>query len=664
MRKNHWIIMLLIAATAQFFVVGNVAAKQTPQAKTPPGQGNVLVGAASRSVLPLVDGSLDYLDAGFPNREDPDDPGIPVPEWDDGRIAVGNGEGESYWVHDDLRATAVAIQDPRNQEIVVIVDTDLYMVFRVDADAMREAAAAALPPGVAKKLRVIVTATHNHHGPDTAFDVNHDWYDHMSGQVVEAIVEAVSSRRPARLRVAAGEHWFGMNDGTDPQVFDPNLNVMQAVDTRGHTIATLVQWNLHPEATLGWSPPLAEIEEDCETLGLEGEDCDAKGRYFTADFPGILRQDLQAAYGGEALFLNGALGVLIGPGGSDVWEVTDDYPLGNQLAAPAGAEAPGGGDNYRQRNFRRAVLIGEQLAAAAMRLLESAEAITAPRVSYDQEPFYTYLSNFLFRAGLVVDPATGRTNLGHIPPMLYNCPLQGPKTDATCPGDNFQYFDDPLLSVSARVGDHLKSAVEYVRIGPVGMMFLPGEIPGELTMGLPAEFRTSPENWYEEELGRHAFGDAYQIPGYTRRRMSDTYKWTIGLGSDQLGYFVPLSNFRVYCVADVFGGPGACQGLHDLGFIEYPDSVAGATCKAITEDPSLLAGYPPSVAPAIAGSCRYGQALDEADGHYEETNAAGWDLVEDMMEAVREITGNPDPTQVNPEFDGWWQEYLPPGDLP
>jgi hypothetical protein len=659
MRRYHWVTLLLIAATAQFFVVGDVAAQRTPQAKTPPGQGNVLVGAASRSVLPLVDGSLDYLEAGFPGREDPYNPGIPVPEWDDGRIAVGNGKSESYWVHDDLRATAVAIQDPRSKKIVVIVDSDLYMIFRMDADQMREQAAALLPPGLADKLRVIVTASHNHHGPDTAFDVNHDWYDYMSGQVVEAIVEAVATRRPARLRVAAGEHWFGMNDGTDPQIFDPNLNVMQAVDTRGKTIATLVQWNLHPEATLNWSPPLEAIEEDCEVLGLADDDCDAEGRYFTADFPGILRQDLQAAYGGEALFLNGALGVLIGPGGSDVWEVTDDHPLGNQLAAPAGAEAPGGGDNYRQRNFRRAVIIGEQLAAAAMRLLESAEAITEPRLSYARESFYTYLSNFGFRVLLVVDPATRRTNLGHIPPLLYNCPLQGPKTDATCEGDDFDAVLDTNVNLPARVGDHLKSAVEYVRIGPVGMMFLPGEIPGELTMGLPAAFRSTPEDWYEEPPGRHAFGDEYQIPGYTRRRMSDDFKWTIGLGSDQLGYFIPLSNFRVYCVL----GPEICGILYSAGLIEYPDSVAGATCKLITEDPSMLPPDPDAAA-AIAGSCAYGQALGEAQGHYEETNAAGWDLVEDMMNAVRDITGNPDPTEVNPEFPGWWQGLLPPGDLP
>jgi hypothetical protein len=195
-------------------------------------------------------------------------------------------------------------------------------------------------------------------------------------------------------------------------------------------------------------------------------------------------------------------------------------------------------------------------------------------------------------------------------------------------------------------------------------MFLPGEISGELTAGLPAGFRTTRELWYDDPLDEQAFGPAYRIPGHAQRRMSDQYEWTVGLGGDQLGYFVPISNYRVYCVADAFVGPGTCAALHAAGLIEYPDSLAGTTCKRITDDPGELAAYPPPYDQIIAASCRYGQALGEAQGHYEETNSAGWDLVEDMMHAVGDITDNFDPTEVNPAFPGWWQGHLPPGDLP
>ena len=55
--------------------------------------------------------------------------------------------------------------------------------------------------------------------------------------------------------------------------------------------------------------------------------------------------------------------MLTTPLGAQVWEVDARHPLGNQLTPPPGAVAPGGGTDFTARNFRRAVVIGEQLAA-------------------------------------------------------------------------------------------------------------------------------------------------------------------------------------------------------------------------------------------------------------------------------------------------------------
>ena len=103
---------------------------------------------------------------------------------------------------------------------------------------------------------MFIGATHNHHGPDTAFDVNHPWYDSMIDRAATAVVEAVGRMRPARLRVGQGRHWFGMDDGTDPQIIDPRMNVLQATGVDGKVIGTVIQWNNHPETTLGWEPPV------------------------------------------------------------------------------------------------------------------------------------------------------------------------------------------------------------------------------------------------------------------------------------------------------------------------------------------------------------------------------------------------------------------------
>jgi hypothetical protein len=110
-------------------------------------------------------------------------------------------------------------------------------------------------------------------------------------------------------------------------------------------------------------------------------------------------------------------------------------------------------------------------------------------------------------------------------------------------------------------------------------------------------------------------------------------------------------------VGDEIVAEGTCASLFQEGSIEYPDAVAGTTCKDYIENPD------PNNPAFVVASCRYGQALGEADAHYEETNSAGWDLVEDMMNAVAAITGNDDPTEVNPAFPAGGR-LLPPGDLP
>ncbi|MGH9227293.1 MAG: hypothetical protein ACRD07_00960, partial [Acidimicrobiales bacterium] len=387
-----------------------------------PRGGVVMAGAASRSVLPLVDGSLGYTRAGFPSARDAISPGIFVPEWDDGRIAVGNGDAESHWVHDDLRVRALALRERSSKDVTVLLAADLYMIFRTDADSIRAKVDARLPRKLKGRVEVLVGSTHNHHGPDTAFDVNHDWYEHMTDQAADAVVEAVGELRPARLRVGEGEHWFGMDDGTDPQIIDPRMNVLQAVATNGRVIGTVVQWNNHPETTLNWSPP-ADIASACAALGWTGDNCHAEGRYLTSDYAGVLSEAISGRVGGETLYFVGALGEIVGPGGASVWEVDRQHPLGDQFHPPAGAAVPGGdGFTYTDENFRRAVVIGEQAARAASRIIDDGEWIRRPTISYRNQDFYSRLSHLGFRVLLVVDPATGFTQLGHLPPTAYTCP--------------------------------------------------------------------------------------------------------------------------------------------------------------------------------------------------------------------------------------------------
>jgi hypothetical protein len=195
---------------------------------------------------------------------------------------------------------------------------------------------------------------------------------------------------------------------------------------------------------------------------------------------------------------------------------------------------------------------------------------------------------------------------------------------------------------------------------------LPAEVAGELVIGLPAGFRQNPDLWYEEpEL--HVPAADFHIPGYVRRRVPEKFMFTVGLGNDELGYVKSITDYRIGCVADMLAGPGACAQLYQIGAIEFRDGVAATTCKRLVEDPAAVGGLAArfgamgsQVVQAVVGSCTYGQAVAEADGHYPETNSAGWDLAEDILDAVGRLTGNDDAAEVNEDFPGYNDENPPP----
>ena len=134
MTRSRWAAVSMLVAVLGA-VMAPAAAAAPSGRERPDAVPTARVGAASRSALPLVDGSLDYLDAGLPSETDPTSPGVFVEDFDDGPITVGNGEPDAQWVHDDVRLRAMAIEALRgNGPIAVLLAADLYMIFRPDAD--------------------------------------------------------------------------------------------------------------------------------------------------------------------------------------------------------------------------------------------------------------------------------------------------------------------------------------------------------------------------------------------------------------------------------------------------------------------------------------------------------------------------------------------------
>ena len=635
-------------------------------ASTPTGGvpvSDVQVGAASRSVLPTVAGTRDYV-SGAPgwSNVDPYNPGLFVAAFDQGKVDVGNGNDDAAWVHDDLKATAVAIQ--QGDSLVVLVTADVYMIFAVDAAEIEKRARLGLPARWRETAKIIISATHNHHGPDTAFSVNPKWYDTMATEMAATINEAVAAMEPATLTVASGEHRFGMADARDPIVVDPALNVLVARSTAtSDVITTVVQWTSHPETTLGFEPKEGfDISADCATKGWVGDNCKADGRYFTADYPGVLRDVVSSQIGGEVMYFNGPLGSQIGPGYAPTWVVDADHPVGDGWTVPDGAKTLPGMSDYLGKSFAKTEAIGTQLGLHVLQLVDAAKPITVRSLVWREKAFYTRLTNIGFRV-LLADKS-----LGWQTPPAYNCTM--PFSDATCVSDGGKTVDDPVLTPlvnsQIRVGDVLKTRLVHLSLGTVGFLFMPGELPPELVVGLPVDFVNATDKYYLDPTESHVKGADYDTPGYLLDLVDEPTTFTVGLGGDELGYWVPLNEVKVRCAADILGPAGACQRAFDAGVIKAPDGVSGPVCKAITDNPASLDGVEPDLAKVALDSCRYGQALGrelgEPPGHYEETNSAGWDLVADTWAAAVALFGHDNARQLNPNLHG--VQYPPPPPTP
>ena len=115
-------------------------------------------------------------------------------------------------------------------------------------------------------------------------------------------------------------------------------------------------------------------------------------------------------------------------------------------------------------------------------LLADAEPFTFESLEVRRQAFYSRVTNLGFR----VLAAEGE--LGWKPMQVYNCGAK-PFTDDTCVNAGQETLADPvltpLLGYEVARGDVLKSQVVHVDFGDVGMLFLPGEVPSELVIGLP-----------------------------------------------------------------------------------------------------------------------------------------------------------------------------------
>ena len=308
--------------------------------------------------------------------------GIYLAGFGNDRLATGK--------HDDLWARALILEEGAKR--IAIVSVDLLGYYSNASYYGAREVRGLLDPKLGIQ-ELLITSTHNHEGPDTVgiwgVDSLHDgkyprYLHFVDREIAKAITQAAQSARPARMRLGRTDPQLSPSladlqtrtDGRPPKFFDEELRVMQFVGTadasKDKTIATIVNWNTHPESM-----------EDENTI-------------LTSDFPHTVRERLEKKYGGTAIYISGDLGAV---------EIVGDHGQGARTRFD-GRDFPVVKDNKAKTiTFERTEAIGTEVAKAAVDALDRAQWSLVTGIEVQKAPLQVPMDNegylFLMQKGVL-----------------------------------------------------------------------------------------------------------------------------------------------------------------------------------------------------------------------------------------------------------------------
>ncbi len=208
-------------------------------------------------------------------------------------IAGFHNRRPAQGIHDDIWARVMVLDDGNSR--IAIVGLDVVGFLHDDVVDIRKS--------LGKELNLdytIICSTHNHEGPDLIgiwgesffkSGVNASYMREVKSKTKIAITEAIHNLRPAQLKFAQ-ELELGVNyvmDSRDPQVMDPGIRIIQAIDAESDTtLGSLISWGNHPETM--WSENLL----------------------ISSDFPHFVRESVEkGVHRGDTVLAKGIGGVAV-----------------------------------------------------------------------------------------------------------------------------------------------------------------------------------------------------------------------------------------------------------------------------------------------------------------------------------------------------------------
>ena len=422
----------------------------------------------------------------------------------------GNGVFDGYWiagygngrlalgVHDPVWARAIVLRQGNTTVALVSMDA-LGLFYEETAEVeklLRQKLAAAYDIDL-----LLLHGTHLHQnadtvggwGPDfTTSGINPYYQKQWRQGLADAIFAARGSLRPARLSVSSIAVEDGPNhdmrryvgDGRDPVVIDNTLHTLQFMEKGDAVppkpIATVVNWAHHPES-----------------VGSENHE-------ITSDFVHFLRQEMESKGAGPVLYVSGALGGQIGPGGG----VAPVDEMGNPVP---------------KNSFKKAELIGKGVAGFALTALADPKARTVEgkdaKLRFRTAKYAAQIANTIY----------------HFANML------GIYKRTVCCYDTSRPIDDTNLPSA-------ETRVAYLTFGPVAIVTNPGELHPELFIGGYDGSKAGTYTFIDTKKKNAPDVSKAPAPPYLIDIMEGErpHRMTFGLTMDFLGYIVPRFNYVLH----------------------------------------------------------------------------------------------------------------------
>lgn len=334
---------------------------------------------------------------------------IITPSLDRPVYLAGFGQGRrAETVHDDLYVRALALKDEKTTLIMAALD--LIGFFRQPALEVAQRIQEKAP-----EAQVIVASIHNHHGPDTmglwgpnnkTSGVDPAYLSKLKEQLVTTCLSSLAKIQPARLKTTCVHVPGVVKNARDPGVVDDELTLAQFCQVKTKKpLLSLFDFPCHPEVLWEQNP------------------------HITADYPGFLRGEVEAASAAPCIFFSGALGGMLTP-------------------------------DVSEHSFEEAEAMGRTLAETGLNALAKVTlSDPSPGISLRKREIRIKLSNilfkFAFRTGLLPDT---RNRKGEIVTEV-NLVRLGPLWLAAVPGEMLPKLGIALKADLSRAGAEVAGVI-------------------------------------------------------------------------------------------------------------------------------------------------------------------------------------------------------------